>query len=393
MHASCRIRTAGWRLSSLLILVLAFGLQVRSTAGTRPHSEHGPLKTLSISEFNRITHDLSEEGGFFQSDNFTSNETSYLHVVGKLHEMRVFGGAYVGVGPEQNFTYIAKLRPEIAFIVDIRRQAVIQHLLYKALFQISETRSQFLSNLLSRPLPKTKEPQAENNFLEFLDYLESATPSEADFQINLARVRNVIQQQFQFHLTESDQQELQYVYSSFQKEGLRISFHFGQANAWGNYFGFPTLRELILQPDLNGRPGNFLTNDDDYEFVRNLQRKNRVIPVVGDFAGPKALAGVGDYLTRHGYTVAAFYTSNVEEFLFRNDVFENYVRNVRHLPIDSNSVFIRAVSTRRELHPAQVPGHRIVTILEKISVFLHDYDAGAVVNYRDLVTNHYIAGP
>ena len=52
------------------------------------------------------------------------------------------------MGPEQNFTYIAKIRPRIAFIVDIRRQAIIQHLMYKAVFHLSPDRVQFLS----RPL-------------------------------------------------------------------------------------------------------------------------------------------------------------------------------------------------------------------------------------------------
>ncbi len=393
-NAPCRTRAALWRLSPLLLLVLTLGRQASPPAWPRTNSEpQGQLRSLSAAEFNRIIRDCSENGGYFQSDNFTSNETSYLHVLGKLRELHVSGNAYVGVGPEQNFTYIAKLRPQIAFIVDIRRQAVIQHLLYKAIFQISDTRSEFLANLLSRPLPKATASQKEASFIELLDYFDSAAPSESVFQANLNRVREVIRQQFQFRLTDIDQQQLQYVYSAFQKEGLRISFHFGQSNAWGNYFGFPTLRELILQPDLSGKQGNFLTSDEDYLFVRNLQRKNRVIPVVGDFSGAKALAGVGDYLKKHGYTLGAFYTSNVEEFLFRNEVFDNYVRNVRHLPINSDSVFIRAVSTRRELHPAQVPGHRIVTILEKISVFLRDYDAGAVRNYRDLVITHYIAGP
>jgi hypothetical protein len=98
--------------------------------GPRPQAQ---AKGLSAAEFTRTIQDVSEPGGFFRSDNFTSNETSYLHVIDKLREMHLGGGAYIGVGPEQNFTYIAKLRPQIAFIVDIRRQAMIQHLLYKAL--------------------------------------------------------------------------------------------------------------------------------------------------------------------------------------------------------------------------------------------------------------------
>ena len=43
-------------------------------------------------------------------------------------------------------------------------------------------------------------------------------------------------------------------------------------------------------------------------------------------------------------------------------------------------------------HPAAVPGHRMTTLLQKMTVFLHDYDQGLYPNYWALVTTHYIAG-
>src|ERR1044072_8511627 len=110
-------------------------------------------ESLTAAEFSRLIRELSEEGGYFRSDNFTSNETSYLHVIDKMRQLGATGGAYLGVCPEQNFTYIAKIRSRIAFIIAIRRQAIIQHLMYKAIFHLSPTRPQFLSRLLSRPLP------------------------------------------------------------------------------------------------------------------------------------------------------------------------------------------------------------------------------------------------
>src|SRR5262245_41883289 len=119
----------------LALALIASAGAARQTASRQPES-------LAAAEFARLIRDLSEEGGYFRSDNFTSNETSYLHVVGKLKQLGATGGAYIGVGPEQNFTYIAKIRPRIAFIVDIRRQAMIQHLLFKAVFHLSPTRAE-----------------------------------------------------------------------------------------------------------------------------------------------------------------------------------------------------------------------------------------------------------
>src|SRR5512136_1049110 len=151
-----------------------------------------PQERLSAAEYSRLIRDLSEEGGYFFSDNFTSNEDSYLTVVDKLKELGVSGGAYVGVGPEQNFTYIAKVRPRIAFIVDIRRQALLQHLLYKALFQQAETRAQFLSALLCRPLT-TKERLDSAPIPELLDYFRRSPPAtDQAFSRNLARVKRII---------------------------------------------------------------------------------------------------------------------------------------------------------------------------------------------------------
>jgi hypothetical protein len=50
------------------------------------------------------------------------------------------GGTYLGVGPEQNFTYIAALRPKMALIIDIRREMMLQHLMYKFVGQSVEGR-------------------------------------------------------------------------------------------------------------------------------------------------------------------------------------------------------------------------------------------------------------
>jgi hypothetical protein len=345
------------------------------------------LESLPAAEFARLVRELSEEGGYFRSDNFTSNETAYLTVVDTLRRLGASGGAYLGVGPEQNFTYIAKIRPRIAFIVDIRRQAVIQHLMYKAIFHLSPTRAQFLSRLLNRPAPKDKAPKPGAPIEETLAFFSQAVPAdEKTYAANLAALRKTIEEQFQFPLSEADLKSLEYVYKSFREDGLDISYRMDDSR--GGYF--PTLRDLILQIDLNHKLGNFLTSDEDYDFVRNMHSKNLIIPIVGDFAGKKALRAVGDFLKKNGFTVTAFYTSNVEQYLFQNEVFAGFVDNVRALPIDERSLFIRS-ATGRFQHPARLPGHRASTLLQQMTGFLKDFDGGLYQSYYDLVTINYIA--
>jgi hypothetical protein len=343
--------------------------------------------SLAPSEFARLVRDLSEEGGYFRSDNFTSNETSYLHVVDKLRELGAVGGAYVGVGPEQNFTYIAKVKPRIAFIVDIRRQAMIQHLMCKALFHLAPNRLEYLSLLFSKPLPREKAPTAEAPIEQILSFFGQAPGDEKVFASNLALMRKTIKDEFQVQLSDSDQTSLEYVYRSFFTDGLDISYRMDGSR--GGYF--PSLKELIAQPDQHGKLGNFLAVTEDYEFVRDLHRRNMIIPVVGDFGGKKALAAVGDYLRKNGYAVTAFYTSNVEQYLFQGGLFAAFAENIRKMPLNERSLFIRAVPSTRYSHPAQLPGHRSTTILQHMMVFIKDFDQGRYPTYGDLIVTHYIA--
>jgi hypothetical protein len=375
-------------------LAILFVFTPCSTAQERHKAPRAHTRPIPATEFSRLIREFSEEGGFFLSDNFISNETSYLHVIGKLHQLNASGGAYIGVGPEQNFTYIAKIRPEIAFIVDIRRQAMIQQLMYKALFEASETRLQFLSRLFSKPMVREGAPGRQTSLPELLLFLDKVPSSEDAFKEYLVGLRRLIEKNFQFPLSERDQSSLEYVYDSFRKADLDIQFRFGVRNTWPamQYGQFPSMREILLETDLQGALGNFLANEEDYRFVRDLQRHNRVIPIVGDFAGKKALATVGRYLTENKYPVTAFYTSNVEQFLFGDGIFDAFVENVRQLPIIDKSLFIRAFTGLPIRHPARVPGHRLTTVLQKMTVFLEDYQKGLYPDYWSLLVTHFISG-
>lgn len=342
---------------------------------------------LPAKEFARIIREFSEEGGTFFSDNLLSNETAYLHIVDKLKESTTPGGAYIGVGPEQNFTYIAKVRPRIAFIVDIRRMAATEQLMYKAIFQLSPDRAEFLSRLLSKPLPRDK-PFAANAALNDLTaYFGEAPISEDLFRANLVAITRMIEKDFEYTLSVGEQQELGYVLRSFKEEGLGMTYHWS-----GGYMPgyFPTLKEVISETDLTGKQGNFLASAEDYEFVRGLQMKNMIIPLTGDFAGSKAFASMGEYLRKYGLTVSAFYTSNVEQYLFDNQVFGDFANNVRRLPVNDQSVFIRSVLSRFG-HPTMSPGHQFAILLQKIPVFLKEFDEGRYRQYYSLVNSNYIA--
>jgi hypothetical protein len=366
----------------ILIALLISLATVGALAQTKPAATL-PDK-LTNAEFARLMTEMSEPGGDFLSDNLISNETAYLPVLAKLKELNATGGAYIGVGPEQNFTYIAKIRPRIAFILDIRHLAATHHLLYKALFHLSPERGQFLSRLLSRPLAKDKPLAANVAVAELLDYFARTKADEAFYTATLAEVRKTIEKDFQIKLSEADGKELEHVLRSFKADGIEIAFRFG-----GGWSYFPTLREVIAQTDANGKAGHFLSSVEDYDFVRQLQMKNLVIPITGDFGGKKALAAIGDYLRKNNVTVTAFYLSNVEQYLFGDYTFGAFVANVKKLPINEQSLFIRSVLDRYD-HPTHTPGHLFTMLMQRIGVFVKDYDESKYKDYYQLVITNYI---
>src|SRR5665213_1827621 len=77
---------------------------------------------LSDHDFWGLVTDFSEPDGFFRSDNLVSNERSYQEPIPELKGHALPNGVYLGVGHDQNFTYITSLKPRLSFIVDIRRQ-------------------------------------------------------------------------------------------------------------------------------------------------------------------------------------------------------------------------------------------------------------------------------
>ena len=81
--------------------------------------------------------------------------------------------------------------------------------------------------------------------------------------------------------------------------------------------------------------------------MKNLESKNLVIPVVGDFGGPKAIRAVGAYLKAHGATVSTFYLSNVEQYLEQDRKWNAVLPQRRVAAARSSSTFIRSSNRGR----------------------------------------------
>jgi hypothetical protein len=300
---------------------------------------------LSDAQFWQLIETFSEPDGFFRSENLLSNESGLQDVIPKLkHRVRP-GGVYIGVGPEQNFTYVLAFEPKMSFVVDIRRLNLLEHLLYKALIEISEDRADFVSRLFSRPRPKRLAESASVD--EIFKAYDRVQEDKQLFEDNVSLVLQHLTEVHGFSLTEEDAVQIRYVFSNFYQEGPDMSYSF-----LGSYYqgtlGMPTYRDLMTSSDAEGRQWGFLTTENRFRRLQEIQRKNLIVPVVGDFAGPKALRAIGAYMAKHEARLSVFYTSNVEMYLFQQgDDWKRFYDNVAALPMYSRSTFIRFAAGRR----------------------------------------------
>ncbi len=347
-----------------------------------------PAVTFSTERFAALVDSLSEPGGFFDSDNLVSNEEGYLHVRQTLERLGVEDGVYIGVGPDQNFTYIAQIRPRYAFIVDIRRDNLIEHLLYKAVFALAESRAEFLSILFSKPLTKAEFNTGRATIEELVAYFDRTDGDEAQYRRNLEGIQSQIGT-FKVLLSDAEVRRVSELYRAFFEGHLDLRWEYRSDGDRG--ISFITYRTFLLGRDLEGAPGNFLASNEDYLFVRGMQARNAIIPVTGDFAGSHALRAIGDFVRGRGDRVSAFYLSNVEYYLYPDGRLDEFAENIRYLPTDSRSVMIRAfVNLRQQAHPMRVESHLMTTVLQYTRSFSQLFADGAYRSYLDLGVKNYM---
>jgi hypothetical protein len=298
--------------------------------------------TLSDADFWALSERLSEPGGTFVSrsgspDNLLSNENNISSVAVELAARVKPGGVYLGVGPEQNFTYMAAMRPRFAIITDIRRGNLDLHLMYKALFGLSATRSEFVARLFSRqPLPAS----TPNTTVTDLMAAARRAPmvNEAGFRANLAAIVAYLTKTHTLPLGKNDLDGIEYVYRNFYRFGPDINYTSSINGRSASFASYGTIQSM---PDGSGVSRTYLASDAAFVYVKAMEARNAIVPIVGDFAGSKALRAVGAYLKTHGAVLSAFYVSNVETYLRQNGVWAAFCANAASLPIDSASIFIR----------------------------------------------------
>ena len=369
-----------WRVTKLLSVAALIGCSTLG-GGAQRQSRQALPERLSDREFWQLVTDISEPGGYFRiEDNFTSNETEVGQIFTMLRQNGVAGDVFVGVGPEQNYTYIAAIRPRMAFIIDIRRQAVMQHLMFKAMFGMSRDRADFISVLFGKPRP---EGLGDSSSVEQLWSAFRAVRSDSTFaHANYARIVDLLTNVHGFVLDEQERAQLRHVFNAFYYYGPSITTRGPPSMRGGT---FMTLTGFSL--DTTGEARSFLSTEENFRVVKSLHDRNLIVPVSGDFGGPKALRAIGDFVRRRNAVVRAFYVSNVEQYLFGDGVDRAFYANVATLPLDSASVFIRPYTLRRLFRGPMLPGSEGSSeALCPIGAFLRSVEQGRVTSNNDALS-------
>ncbi|HEX4347943.1 MAG TPA: hypothetical protein VHZ73_10240 [Vicinamibacterales bacterium] len=309
-------------------------LAVALAMAPRPSAAAGaPLPaSLSDQDFWRFVTDHSEPSGSFPRENLTSNETMFQYVIPDLLKRATAGGVYLGVGPEQNFTYMTALKPAMAIIFDIRRGNLDVQLMYKAIFELSADRADYVSMLFSRPRPAGL--TTSSSAVDLFGAYDRVAGSKTLHDRNLQAIEDRLKKVHGFGMSAADIEWVEYVFDTFYRDGFRIR-------------PSPAYDELMTAADQAGMHRSYLASEANFAWLKQLEARNLVVPLVGDFAGSKAIREVAAYLTGRDATVSAFYLSNVEDYLYQDGQWDAFCRNVAMLPLSASSTFIRSTSRGR----------------------------------------------
>jgi len=378
------------RSSFAVAFVIGIAVLLSTVIGARSAQTAAALPAeINDKDFWNMIVDMSEPGGTYPYENFVSNEAQYQDVIPALRGLTKPGGVFIGVGPEQNFTYVSALRSKLAFVVDIRRQNMLELLMYKAIFEQSPDRADLVGRLFSRPRPTGLDAKATVPML--FDAYANVQPDADLLKKNQQAVRASIAMHG-YKLTAEDLNRIDFIYGVFSRGGPRMNYAF-ESTVPANLQGAVTFRQLMNTTDFTGRNSSFLANEEDYQYVREMQRKNLIVPLVGDFAGPRVIRSIGKYVKDRRSTMSVFYISNVESYLDDNQK-QVFYQNIATLPSDSFSMILRHVlgNPARALLPWWRPGMTNVSTVVPMNDLIDMIKAGRRPTFDEQVraTKDYV---
>jgi hypothetical protein len=214
--------------------------------------------------------------------------------------------------------------------------------MFKALFELSPSRAEFVARLFSRPAVASYRIGSSASAL--FTMAAASYANDSAYAANRVAIFSELKGRHGFKLTSEDSASIERVYAVFYRAGPAINYGVREGQPGFASFMYPSFGDLQAATTADSVPMGFLAADEHYRRVREMHLRNQIIPVVGDFGGRTAIRSVGEFLRARGLTVGAFYVSNVEQYLYREaGAAERFYGNVAALPVDGTSQLIRSV--------------------------------------------------
>jgi hypothetical protein len=266
----------------------------------------------------------------------------------------------------------------------VRRDNLLIHLLFKALFAQARNRADYLSLLTGRPVPADTGRWTRAGIEQLVSYIDKtpATPESVKSARTQADERIA---RFGVALSKADMETIDRFHRAFIDAGLSLKF---QTRGREPRPYYPTYRDLLLATDRTGQPASFLVSEPRFEFVQSLEGRDLVIPVVGDIAGPHAMAEIGRVMAERHERLSAMYVSNIELYLFRDGSFPRFVENLGRLPRDKRSIVIRSIFRGPYGFPAagfSSSSDASASVVQPADELVADFAAGRYRTYSDVV--------
>jgi hypothetical protein len=269
---------------------------------------------------------------------------------------------------------------------DIRRDNLVEHLLFKAIFSMAESRLEYVCILLARECTDSVGAFRDRPINDIVAYVERLGPSSSvsdnTFPEIVRRVRAI-----GLPFDSADVRALAAYRNAFVQNGFYVNY---SSLDMRPMYNMPGWGALLVARDRAGQQLNYLAADSLFRVVKTMHAENRIVPITGNVAGPVALAAVGDELRRRNETLSVLYMSNVEQYLFQYGTMDAFAQNVAKLPRTNRSVVIRSLfsggrGTSYSAHASYVPGQNSTSVMEYIDAFVADWTAGRIPSYYDLL--------
>jgi hypothetical protein len=239
---------------------------------------------------------------------------------------------------------------------------------------------EYLARLFGRPVPDNIETWRGKSVEDLAAYIDGASTQGLPA---IAAARSQLTEsirRFGVPLGEQDLQTIDRFHRRFIEEGLDLRF---QTIGRPPQSSYPSYRQLLLETDRVGRHGNYLASEEAFQFVKSLQSRDLVIPVVGNLSGPSALAGIGRLLRDRNERLSAFYTSNVEFYLFGDGTFPRFVENLSRIPRTDAAVLIRSVFAGGG---SRIAGYGSASLTQPVSELVDGFPRGRFHQYWELTS-------